>query len=125
MKCAVFGCRNTNDHGKRKENMSFFKFPRDEKRQKMFVHFCRRRTGEIKVKTARICSDHFLAEDIIKENVFFASYGLSPGRARLKPTAVPTLPESLRDIRTRKRNAKQLSNKPIVTIPNSKIRYGI
>ena len=88
MRCAVFGCDNNNNSGNI-DKISYHKFPNDTKMCKQWVFSCRRQ-DQFNVKTARVCSIHFKAEDFIIPNPIFAQYELK-SNVKLKPNVVPSL----------------------------------
>ena len=53
--CAVF---RRNSHGRRKEGISFFHFPKDAKTRQKLIDLCRRK-DKFNYPSSRICSRHF------------------------------------------------------------------
>ena len=53
--CAVFGC---NSRGRRKEGLSFFRFPKDAETRQKWINLCRRK-DKFNYPNSRICSRHF------------------------------------------------------------------
>lgn len=90
MRCAVYGCNNTNCGSCPATGINYYSFPKDKKKQKAWVVLCRRK-DKFNVNSARVCSVHFNPEDY-KPNIddFFASYGLENSRKKLLPGAVPS-----------------------------------
>lgn len=84
----MFGCCSNNDRKKKVEGLSFHAFPKDLKRAKMFTYMCRR-SDQINVATARVCSLHFKDEDFDVSDAMVI-YGFK-ARKRLKPDAIPSL----------------------------------
>lgn len=89
MKCAIFGCKSSNQS---KENsrvrVSFFKFPKKKQLCKQWVHLSRR-ADKFNVSNARVCSKHFEESDI-NTNPVYEMFDLIP-KQWVKPGAVPSL----------------------------------
>ncbi|VEN46707.1 unnamed protein product [Callosobruchus maculatus] len=86
--CAVMGCSNNNN---KKCNVvpdcRFFSFPKDKKVCDQWILRCYQK-HKFNIKTARICSDHFLENDYcLKEKIL----ELPQNKWKLKSDAVPSV----------------------------------
>jgi len=82
--CCAYQCQNRDGSGKR-----FYKFPRSEKRKKVWVNMVNRKDWRPS-KSSVLCSDHFSNEAFVTPPHIYASLNLKRN-LRLKPNAVPTI----------------------------------
>lgn len=86
--CAVVGCSNNNN--KKSKDVSdcrFFRFPKDKQVCEQWILKCYQQ-HKFNVKTARICSDHFLESDYcLKEKLL----KLPQNKWKLKCDAMPSV----------------------------------
>lgn len=90
--CAVYGCFNISSCKSKhyKANVCFYSFPKDTESCNKWIKFCSR-DGQINVKNARICSEHFETKDR-HWNLQHQVLGYSPTLSRkVRPGAVPSL----------------------------------
>lgn len=109
MRCAVFGCVSDNQTKDFKKNIKFFRFPQDPKHADKWKHLCKR-SDNINVKTARICSKHFCASDY-KRNLKEELLGYTSNNHRkLKEEALPNLnmPTHLNNLQNSDRTSRLL-----------------
>ena len=83
--CCAVGCTNGEGSGK-----SFFTFPKDEKRRKVWKIRVKREGWEPS-KRSVLCSDHFENSMFTYNPGLAKSLGVSFGQMRLKSDAVPTI----------------------------------
>lgn len=88
MRCAVFGCKS-DTRTKNGEKFQLFRFPKNEKMQGIWKNFCKR-DDNFNLNTARICSKHFNAHDLIS-NVQNELFKYSKKHHPLKPDVMPKL----------------------------------
>src|SRR5437899_12574242 len=84
--CSVATCISNNRTTTR-TSIKYHQFPRDAALGKEWVLACRRK-GELKIDTARVCSNHF-KEDDYERDLAAELMGTAPKR-KLKSTAVPS-----------------------------------
>lgn len=82
--CAIATCK-----GPYPDGTSFHRFPRDKDRLKAWIVACKR-ADSVNVKTAVVCSKHFVAKDFLKNSKKAIIEGFSWKR-KLTDTAVPSL----------------------------------
>lgn len=88
MRCAVFGCDNSNQ-GKSKTNISMYHFPKNLKTQKKWLVLIGRK-DKVNTKNARVCAAHFTSDDFQRDELM-ASLNLGEVILnKLKINAVPT-----------------------------------
>ncbi|XP_017473563.1 PREDICTED: THAP domain-containing protein 5-like isoform X1 [Rhagoletis zephyria] len=118
MQCAVWNC--VNERKNKEAKKSFFVFPKDEKLREKWLEFCGRPAG-FKLKTWRICMDHFKKEDIVGGLAF--EMGLREKRSLVHGAVPciyhnisPTAEEELKKLqkKERKREAESTSKKTTV-----------
>lgn len=90
MRCAVYGCNSDNQSKKNPcDGVKFFHFPKDKVMCKKWVHATKRK-DKFNVKTACICSKHFLKSDF-KVNLQHELLNYCPKNYRgLKDDTVPS-----------------------------------
>uniref|UniRef100_A0A8W8MGE8 THAP-type domain-containing protein n=1 Tax=Magallana gigas TaxID=29159 RepID=A0A8W8MGE8_MAGGI len=81
--CAAYGCTNVHTEGCGK---SFFNFPKDARRRKIWTIFCKRESF-VPTTNHRLCSDHFTKNQLQLERL-----GYEGARTRLNVDAVPDVP---------------------------------
>ena len=91
--CAVASCRyrtkgHKNWNGDKR--ISFFSFPKDQKRAKIWWLKCKRKDKQNYGKHDCICSIHFQANDFV-EDVLCKLYKLPIRKPRICNTAIPSL----------------------------------
>lgn len=92
--CAVFGCNSNNNkqcirnQTDIKSAISYFRFPINTGLCNQWINKCSR-TDKFNLKTARICSIHFNAEDF-ERNLMQEILNIEHAPKKLKEGAVPT-----------------------------------
>ncbi|GAB6030018.1 hypothetical protein CHUAL_014170 [Chamberlinius hualienensis] len=87
--CAVIECRNTGRLKSTRPDIIFHQFPtRNELICQKWVHLCKRK-DKINTKNARICSNHFVADDY-ERDLKNELLGI-PTKKLLKSTAIPSV----------------------------------
>jgi hypothetical protein len=86
--CVVYNCSTCSNVDK---NVSFFGFPKDNARQKIWIHYCRRKDFVL-TKHSKICSKHFTPSQYLRYPARLAELGYPNARAQLKDDAVPDVP---------------------------------
>lgn len=70
---------------------SFFNFPKDAHRRKIWTIFCKRESF-VPTKNHRFCSDHFTKNQLQRAPSHLERLGYEGARTRLKVDAVPDVP---------------------------------
>lgn len=86
--CAAYGCTNVHTKGCGK---SFFNFPKDARRRKIWTIFCKRESF-VPTTNHRLCSDHFTKNQLQRDPAHLERLGYEGARTRLKVDAVPDVP---------------------------------
>ena len=91
VRCAAIWCNYTKI---KDDDISFFSFPRDTKRNKHWIVYCGRRANDFKEqsKKAKLCSKHFSREQYARDPQWFVQFGYDKTNPRLKDDAVPDIP---------------------------------
>lgn len=117
MRCAIFGCNNTNQGKNATVGVKYHMFPKNPTLVKKWVHICGR-SDKINVATARVCSVHFVEEDY-PVDALLAMCGINKRLKTLKDDAEPTkyvprqkliYESSMRLERLERRNYSKTSN---------------
>ena len=90
MYCSVYGC--TSDSQRSQQKLNFFEFPKDNKRRKKWIEFCKRKKFE-PTKASYICSLHFSSDayPLSHSPAFLEAIGFSKKyKVLLKADAIPT-----------------------------------
>lgn len=101
--CVVYNCSTSSNVDK---NVSFFGFPKDNTRQKLWIHYCRRRDFVV-TKHSKICSKHFSPSQYSRHPSRLAALGYPNARAQLKQDAAPDVPWVTKNKSTRIKNKKK------------------
>ncbi|KAM4728869.1 uncharacterized protein FYW61_011697 [Anableps anableps] len=83
--CVAFGCTNGGGSG-----VSFFSFPKDPRRRKIWVDAVRRKDWK-PTKHSKLCSDHFEESAFSVPPSLCRSIGFAPKRLQLKEDAAPSI----------------------------------
>ena len=90
--CSVAECSNSSKHNRKlygDEKLSFFTFPNDPKRAKIWWLKCKRKDKQTYNKNDTVCSKHFGPNDFVSP--LAEKYGLPWIQRRLCNTAIPSL----------------------------------
>ena len=90
MYCSVYGC--TSDSQRSQQKLNFFEFPKDNKRRKKWIEFCKRKKFQ-PTKASYICSLHFSSDayPLSHSPAFLEAIGFSEKyKVLLKADAIPT-----------------------------------
>lgn len=120
MRCAVYGCNNSNQCKNVDKTIIYHTFPKDSTLKKKWVFLCRRK-DKLNENTARICSNHFDQNDYQEDNLL-AQYSIVKKLKILKKGTVPTklLPSVTTNIYASENSASR-SNRLLKRIKLSKL----
>ena len=87
--CAAFGCNSRLVKGC---GIHFFSFPKEEKRCKQWIYYCKRADFTEAKSFSTICSKHFSRSQYERDPLKMAELGYKDARPKLKDEAVPDIP---------------------------------
>lgn len=124
--CAAVDC-DSRSKGKKRldgESVSFFGFPRDSKRRKLWITKIKR-VGLVPTSNTKLCSRHFTADQFVgrQSRSFCSEIGYEHKvKQRLVPAAVPTIFHHSRPVAAPRASATSIARKRLVT---NKVRIGL